>query len=93
MQQPGTKRRLIDLRSVGPATVKDLALLGITDVAALADHQPDALYARLCLLTGVRHDPCCEDVFAAAIAQARDPHLPVEQRNWVWWSRARKQRR
>ena len=33
------------------------------------------------------------DVYAAAIAQARDPHLPVEQRNWVWWSRARKQRR
>lgn len=92
MGQPNAKRRLIDLRSVGPATIKDLALLGITEVAALVDQEPGTLYARLCTVTGERHDPCCEDVFAAAIAQARDPDLPAEQRDWAWWSRQRKER-
>ena len=86
------KRRLIDLRSVGPATIKDLALLGITQVGELTAHEPSALYAQLCAVTSVRHDPCCEDVFAAAIAQARDPDLPMEQRDWAWWSRVRKAR-
>ena len=92
MLPPGTKRRLIDLRSVGPATIKDMALLGITEVPELVAREPGALYAQLCAVTGVRHDPCCEDVFAAAIAQARDPDLPAEQRDWAWWSRARKAR-
>jgi hypothetical protein len=88
----GQKRRLIDLRSVGPATVKDLAQLGITEVEQLTGREPEALYAELCAVTGRRHDPCCEDVFAAAIAQARDPDLPAEQCDWPWWSRQRKAR-
>ena len=82
-------RRLRDLRSVGPATVRDLAQLGVTSVEALAAYEPDALYDRLCAATGVRHDPCMRDVFAAAVAQARDPDLPAEQRGWWWWSRRR----
>lgn len=84
------RRRVIELRSVGPATAKDLALLGITTVAELVDREADELYAELCRVTGVRHDPCCQDVFAAAIAQARDPDLPEEQRDWPYWSRLRK---
>ncbi|HEY0780476.1 MAG TPA: helix-hairpin-helix domain-containing protein [Gemmatirosa sp.] len=82
-------RRLRDLRSVGPATVRDLAQLGVTSVEALAGCEPDALYDRLCAVTGVRHDPCVRDVFAAAVAQARDPELPAEQGDWWWWSRQR----
>jgi hypothetical protein len=31
-------------------------------------------------------------VFVAAVAQAKDPHLPVEQRQWWYWSRLRKTR-
>jgi nucleotidyltransferase/DNA polymerase involved in DNA repair len=86
------RRRVIELRSVGPATAKDLALLGITTVAQLAEREAGELYARLCEITGQRHDPCCEDVFAAAIAQARDPALPREQSDWAYWSRLRKAR-
>ena len=82
-------RHLRDLRSVGPATVGDLARLGVTTVEALAACEPQALYDRLCAVSGVRHDPCVRDVFAAAVAQARDPDLPAEQRNWWWWSRRR----
>lgn len=84
------ERQLGDLVSVGPATLRDLALLGVASVEALARCCPHALYDRLCLTAGVRHDPCCEDVFAAAIAQARDPDSPAEQRRWWYWSRLRK---
>jgi hypothetical protein len=37
-------------------------------------------------------DICCLDVFRAAVAQARNPHLPVEQCQWWYWSRKRKAR-
>lgn len=83
-------RQLQDLVSVGPATVADFRLLGITRVEQLVDADPAALYDRLCAVTGVRHDPCCEDVFRAAVAQARDPALPREMRQWFYWSRIRK---
>ena len=86
----GDARRLRDLRSVGPATIADLALLGVTTVPALAAHEPQALYDALCAATGVRQDPCVLDVLAAAVAQARDPDLPAEQRDWWWWSRRRR---
>jgi Pathogenicity locus len=92
MQESSRKRRLIDLRSVGPATVADFKLLGIAAVEDLVDCDAGDLYARLCAVTGIRHDPCCEDVFAAAIAQARDPDLPPEQRDWAYRSRLRKAR-
>jgi hypothetical protein len=83
-------RRLIDLASVGPATVRDLELLGVTTVAQLAACDGQELYDRLCLETGEQHDICCLDVFNCAIAQARDPQLPKEQCNWWTWSRKRK---
>ncbi|WP_417320612.1 helix-hairpin-helix domain-containing protein [Emcibacter sp.] len=83
-------RKLIDLTSVGPATVKDLALLGITTVAQLRNRDGADLYHRLCLETGEQHDICCLDVFMCAIAQARDPNLPQEQKNWWYWSKQRK---
>jgi hypothetical protein len=84
------RRALGDLESVGPATLADFRLLGISSVAQLAREEPRELYLRLCASTGVRHDPCCEDVFRAAVAQARDPNLPSEERRWWFWSRVRK---
>lgn len=83
-------RRLSDLVSVGPAAVSDLAVLGIHTVEQLADHEPGELYERLCEATGARHDPCVRDVFSAAVAQARDPELPEEQKQWWFWTRVRK---
>ena len=85
-----TARKLTDLRSVGPAALADLAVLNITTVVELATCEPADLYARLCAATGVRHDPCVEDVFAAAVAQARDPKLPKEMCDWWYWTRQRK---
>jgi hypothetical protein len=89
---PLTDRRLADLVFVGPAMLRDFDLLGIQSVAELARHNPEKLYERLCLKTGQAVDICCFDVFSAAVAQARNPRLRSEQRNWWYWSRKRKAR-
>jgi nucleotidyltransferase/DNA polymerase involved in DNA repair len=86
-------RKLEDLYSVGPATVRDLKHLGITRVEQLAGKDARDLYERLGRLSGKRYDPCVLDVFSAAIAQARDPRLPEEKRRWWYWSRIRKSRK
>jgi nucleotidyltransferase/DNA polymerase involved in DNA repair len=89
MRTTASVRRLRDLDGVGPATMRDFAELGVRDVDQLARQDPKELYDRLCRLKGKRVDPCCLDGFTCAIAQARDPHLPKEQRQWWYWSRLR----
>jgi pathogenicity locus Cdd1 protein len=84
-----TTRRLCDLVSVGPATLYDFRLLGIETVERLAAADPDDLHLQLCRIRGEAVDVCCRDVFAAAIAQSRDPSLPAEQKRWWYWSRKR----
>jgi hypothetical protein len=81
---------LEDLISIGPAMLRDFELLGVRSVAQLAKQNPRHLYERLCKRTGQRQDICCLDVFAAAVAQARNPRLPAEQCQWWYWSRKRK---
>ena len=81
------QRRLRDLTSIGPAMLRDFELLGVRTVEQLADREPEHLYEELCRRTGARQDICCLDVFRAAVAQARNPLLPPEQRQWWYWSR------
>jgi len=85
-------RRLGDLGSIGPAMLKDFELLGIRSVKQLARQKPESLYEKLCEVTGKSQDICVLDVFSAAVAQARDPQLPAEQRQWWYWSRKRKKK-
>jgi len=87
---PNPSRELHDLVSVGPATVRALHSLGVRSVAQLARRGAISLYRDLCRASGYTVDPCCLDVFTAAIAQARNPRLPAEQRVWWYWSRQRK---
>ncbi len=82
-------RQLRDLYSVGPATVRDLKLLGITRVDQLVGRDARKLYARLCRLSEKHCDPCMMDVLSAAIAQAQDSGLPKEKCKWWYWSRIR----
>ncbi len=92
MQLEIRERQLADLVSVGPAMLRDFEMLGIRNVALLARQDPREMYERLCGLTRQHQDPCVFDVFCAAVAQARDPHLPPAQRQWWYWSRQRKRR-
>ncbi|HEY6307538.1 MAG TPA: helix-hairpin-helix domain-containing protein [Candidatus Angelobacter sp.] len=87
---PEKERRLEDLISVGPAMLRDFALLGIRSMTQLARANPQSLYKQLCRVTGQHQDICVQDVFSAAVAQARDPRLPAEQCVWWYWSRKRK---
>ena len=90
LMKSATELRLDGLRGVGPRLREDFSRLGIHSVADLARRDPMRLYRRLCTLTGARQDPCVYDAFRCAIEQARNPHLPPEQRNWWYWSRIRK---
>ena len=83
-------RKLRDLSGIGPSIERNLTELGILNVQQLADSEGDELYQKLCELTRTRQDPCVLDTFRCAVAQARDPQLPTEQKNWWWWSRKRK---
>ena len=85
-----SQRQLGDLISIGPAMLRDFDLLGIHSVAQLAKQDPRRMYTRLERLTGSHQDPCVLDTFQAAVAQARDPHLPAEKCQWWHWSRKRK---
>lgn len=89
--QPVDSRKLSDLRSVGPAAVKDLKSLGIESVEALRNQNSMVLYKRLCEITKSCHDPCVIDVFRAAIEQARNPQLEARKKDWWYWSKIRKQ--
>ena len=83
-------RELKDLASVGPAMLEDFEMLGIRSVGQLRVRSPQRMYRELCKLRGQRLDPCCLDVFVAAVAQAKNPDLPIEQRQWWYWSKVRK---
>ncbi len=83
-------RQLKDLGSVGPAMLEDFALLGVHSVAQLRKRNPQRMYRELCRIRKTSIDPCCLDVLVAAVAQARNPNLPIEQRQWWYWSRVRK---
>jgi hypothetical protein len=86
----GDTRHLRDLRGIGVSIEANLKQLGVRTVGELARHDGDSLYEALCELSRTRQDPCVLDTFRCAVAQARNPKLPVEQCNWWWWSRQRK---
>lgn len=79
--------QLTDLPNVGPATAKDLLLLGIKKPQQLMAKDPYDLYHSLCTLTGVRHDPCVIDVFISITRfMSGDP-----PRDWWAYTEERKQ--
>jgi Pathogenicity locus len=84
------ERTLEDLTSVGPAFLRDFELLGVRSIEQLSRRNPEKLYEKVCEVKGQAQDICCLDVFRAAVAQAKNPRLPVEQCQWWYWSRLRK---
>jgi len=84
-------RQLKNLISIGPAMLRDFELLGIQSVEQLARQNPKRMYEKLGRIARQHQDICVLDVFCAAVAQARNPRLRVEQCQWWYWSRKRKQ--
>jgi nucleotidyltransferase/DNA polymerase involved in DNA repair len=84
------KRHLKDLISIGPAMLRDFELLGIRSVRRLAKQDAKKLYGKLRRIARQHQDICVLDTFEAAVAQARNPRLPVERCQWWWWSKRRK---
>lgn len=89
-EQQSPERRLRDLAGVGTQVEANLHRLGVKDVEQLATQDGDELYRRLGEMEGIRPDPCVLDTFRCAVAQARDPLIVSEQKNWWWWSQERK---
>lgn len=83
-------RRLQDLEGIGKAALKDFDLLRITSVDQLARQNPDKLFVQLNKISGPQ-DICVLDVLRCAVAQAKDPNLPKNQRKWWYWSQKRKE--
>jgi nucleotidyltransferase/DNA polymerase involved in DNA repair len=84
------ERELKDLISIGPAMLRDFELLGIRSVEQLAKQDATKMYAKLGRVAKQHQDICVLDTFEAAVAQAKNPRLPVEKCQWWWWSEKRK---
>lgn len=73
-------KQLTDLPNVGQATASDLRLLGYHVPEQLVGQSPFDMYARLCQISGERHDPCVIDVFMSITAFMNgEPPRP-------WWA-------
>lgn len=72
-------KELQSLPNIGPACAKDLFQLGFRHPSELAGQDPKELYDRLCVQSGVRHDPCVLDTFMSAVSYANGN--PAQR----WW--------
>lgn len=73
--------------NVGPAHAEDLRRLGVETPDDLDGREGEDLYERLCDLDGERHDPCVQDVFAAAVHYVETGR----ELHWSEFSERRKQ--
>jgi hypothetical protein len=80
-----------DLRripGIGPSLAEDLRRLGFRQVSDLKGADPEAMYQRLCRITGVRQDPCVLYAFRCAVYFAsRSRHQPELLKWWNWKGR------
>lgn len=74
------------LPNVGVATAEDLVRLRVRSIKDLARRNPFTLYRQLCTLDAARHDPCCIDVFMAAVDFAKTG----QKRPWWHYTKERK---
>ena len=83
-----TRDPLQVIPGIGPSLAADLRLLGYRAVSDLKDADPEAMYKRLCRLTGERQDPCVLYVFRCAVYYAsRTRHRPELLKWWNWKGR------
>lgn len=81
-------KQLTDIPNIGPAMVRDLALIGVRGPKGLVGKDAYKLYQKLCKVTGVRQDPCVLDTFLAAV----DFMNGAQARPWWAYTKERKSR-
>lgn len=79
------KTDLLTLPGVGKNMKQHLQNLGIQYVEDLVDKDPEALYARDCVLHGGSLDRCVLYVYRCAVYMAETPDPEPEKRNWWYW--------
>ena len=79
------KSELEEIPGVGPSNANDMNRMGITRVAQLKGRSPEALYKKLCELTGERQDPCVLYTFRCAVYFASNARHDPEKLNWWHW--------
>ena len=80
-----TRDPLQVIPGIGPSLAADLRLLGYRAVSDLKDADPEAMYQRLCRLTGERQDPCVLYVFRCAVYYASRTRHQSELLKWWNW--------
>ena len=79
------RSELEEIPSVGPSIAGDLISMGITRVTQLKGRSPEALYRKLCDLTGEHQDPCVLYTFRCAVYYASNAkHDPEKLKWWNW---------
>lgn len=73
-------RLLTDLPNIAKAGEEDLHVLGVNKPEDLIRRCPYEMHKELCLITGIKHDPCVIDVFISItrFMSGDDPQ--------VWWA-------
>ena len=83
-----TRRARSELEAIpgiGPSIAGDLISMGITRVAQLRGRSPEALYRKLCELSGERQDPCVLYTFRCAVYYASNTRHDPEKLKWWNW--------
>lgn len=85
---PATGDDLRRIPGIGPSLAEDLRRLGFHRVSDLRQADPEAMYQRLCRLTGERQDPCVLYAFRCAVYFAsRSRYQPELLKWWNWKDR------
>ena len=79
-------KKLEDIPNVGRIIAEKLRRVGIDQPGDLVGQDPYALFERLGVRTGTKHDPCLLDVFISAVRYMEGaPRTP-------WWSYTRERK-
>jgi nucleotidyltransferase/DNA polymerase involved in DNA repair len=86
--QPVTRTRdeLLEIPGIGPSMARDLHDLGVHAVADLVSRDPEAMYAALSRLRGVRMDRCVLYVFRCAVHYSKTSAPRAEDLKWWNWT-------
>lgn len=78
------KSELEQIPSIGPSIAADLISMGVTRVTQLKGRSPEALFKKLCDMTGGYQDPCVLYSFRCAVYYAS--HAEHEPEKLKWWN-------